>query len=50
LQEAVDCLLADIRDSEAIRKAAEEVDARREEFPQRIGEINVAIELTGHDE
>ncbi len=40
------------RDPEIIRRAAERMDRMREELRQRIGEVNVAVELIrqGRDE
>jgi hypothetical protein len=45
LQDAVDDLIRGIRDPEAMRRAAEEMDRDREEIRQRIGETNIAVEL-----
>jgi hypothetical protein len=50
LKEVVDCLIKGIRDPEAMRKAGEEMNAGREEIRRRLGEVNLAVELTDRDE
>ena len=45
LQRAVDNAVEGIRDPEAMDRACEEMDQRREEIRQRLGELNLAVEL-----
>jgi hypothetical protein len=45
LEEAVDRLIKKIRDPEAARRARERMDRMREELAQRIGTVEVAVEL-----
>jgi hypothetical protein len=45
LEEAVARLVAGVHDTEAIRKACERMDAMREELRQRVGTIEVAVDL-----
>jgi hypothetical protein len=45
LDEAIDRLIRGERDPEAMRKACEEMDAAREELRQRIGTVDVAVDL-----
>lgn len=45
LQEAIDRLIRGERDPEAIRKACERMDQMREELRQRIGTVELAVDL-----
>jgi hypothetical protein len=45
LQRAVDNAMNGIRDPEAMDRAALEIDQGREEIRQRLGELNLAVEL-----
>jgi len=45
LQDAVERLIKGIRDPEIIRKACDDMDRMREETRQRIGTVEVAVEL-----
>jgi hypothetical protein len=45
LQAAVDRVLKGVRDSEAMRQAAERMDRMREEMRQRVGNVNLAVPL-----
>jgi len=45
LEEAIDRLINGVRDPETMRKACEEMDLMREETRQRIGTVEVAVEL-----
>ena len=45
LQEAVDRLAKGIRDPEAMNRACERMDRMREEMRQRVGEVEVAVDL-----
>jgi hypothetical protein len=52
LQEALDQAAKGVRDPEAATKARERMDRMREELRQRVGELNVAVDLvrSGRDE
>jgi len=45
LQEAVDRLVKGVRDPEATRRACERMDQMREELRERIGTVEVAVDL-----
>lgn len=45
LEESVRRLLAGVRDPEAMRKAAERMDQMRERLQERIGTVEVAVDL-----
>jgi succinate dehydrogenase/fumarate reductase flavoprotein subunit len=45
LQEALDNAAKGIRDPEQMKAACEEMDRLREELRQRVGELNVAVDL-----
>lgn len=45
LQDAINRVILGVRDPEAMKKAAERMDRMREEMRQRVGEVNVAVEL-----
>lgn len=45
LELAVDRLVKGIRDPEAMNRACERMDRMREEMKQRVGEIEVAVDL-----
>ncbi len=46
LQVAVDRLIKGVRDPEAMEKASERMDRMREEMRKRIGQVEVAVELS----
>ena len=52
LQVAIDNAIKGVRDPERMRKAAERMDRMREEMRQRVGEVDVAVDLIreGRDE
>ena len=45
LKEAIENARHGVRDPEKMRKARERMDAARNEIRQRLGELNVAVEL-----
>jgi hypothetical protein len=45
LQEAVDRLVKGVRDPEAMHRASQRMDRMREEMRQRVGEVEVAVNL-----
>jgi hypothetical protein len=45
LEEVVDRLINGVRDPEAIRKSRQRLDRMREELRQRIGTVEVAVDL-----
>lgn len=45
LQAAVANAIKGIRDPEAMRKAAERMDRMREEMRERVGEVEIAVDL-----
>jgi hypothetical protein len=45
LEEAVDEIMKGVRDPEKMDRAAREMDEGREEIRQRLGELNLAVEL-----
>lgn len=45
LQETIDRLIQGKRDPEETRKACEAMDAAREEIRQRLGTVEIAVEL-----
>ena len=45
LRQTIDRLIKGERDPEEMRKACEEMDAAREQLRQRIGTVEVAVEL-----
>jgi hypothetical protein len=45
LEETIDRIVRGERDPEAMHKACEEMDAAREELRQRIGTVDVAVDL-----
>ncbi len=45
LQDAIDRAILGARDPEVMKKAAERMDRMREEMRQRVGEVNLAVEL-----
>ena len=45
LELAVDRLIKGIRDPEAMNRACERMDRMREEMRQRVGEVEVAVDL-----
>jgi hypothetical protein len=45
LQAAVDRLVKGIRDPDAMNRACERMDRMREEMRQRVGEVEVAVDL-----
>jgi hypothetical protein len=49
LQRAVDDMIQGVRDPEAMDRAAKEMDEGREEVRQRLGELDIAVELTDPD-
>jgi hypothetical protein len=50
LQRAVDDMIQGVRDLDAMDRAAREIDEGREEIRWRLGELNIAVELTDPDE
>lgn len=52
LRAAVANAIKGVRDPEAMRKAAERMDRMREEMRERVGEVEIAVELIreGRDE
>ena len=50
LQRAVEDMIEGVRDPEAMDRAAREMDEGREEIRNRLGELNIAVELTDPDE
>jgi hypothetical protein len=45
LQAAVDNFLKGVRDPEAMLRAAERMDRMREEMRQRVGDVDLAVQL-----
>jgi hypothetical protein len=45
LEAAVADLIKGVRDPEKMRKAAERMDRMREEMRQRVGEVEIAVDL-----
>ena len=45
LERVVDRLLNGVRDPDAMKKACERMDRMREEMRQRVGEVEVAVDL-----
>lgn len=45
VQESIDRVLKGIRDLDAMRKAAERMDAMREEMRARVGNVDLAVPL-----
>ena len=43
-------MIKGVRDPDAMDRAAREMDEGREEIRQRLGELNLAVELTDPDE
>jgi hypothetical protein len=52
LTKAVEDMIKGVRDVDSMRRAALELDEGREEIRGRLGELNIAVELTdpGEDE
>ena len=50
LQKAVEDMIKGVRDPDAMDRAAREMDEGREEIRKRLGELNIAVELTDPDE
>lgn len=50
LEEAVDHAMRGVRDPKAMDQAAREMEAGREELYRRLGEVDLAVELTDRDE
>jgi hypothetical protein len=50
LEAAVADLIKGVRDPEKMERAARELEEGREEVRRRIGETNIAVELTDRDE
>jgi hypothetical protein len=50
LQRAVEDMMRGVRDPDAMDRAAREMDEGREEIRKRLGELNIAVELTDPDE
>ena len=50
LEKAVNDMIRGVRDPQAMDRAAKELDEGREEIRQRLGELNLAVELTDPDD
>jgi len=50
LERTIQNLIQGVRDPDAMDRAAKEMDEAREEVRQRLGEVDVAAELTERDE
>jgi hypothetical protein len=50
LEKTIENLIHGVRDPEAMDRAAKEMDEAREEVRQRLGEVDLAAELTERDE
>jgi hypothetical protein len=50
LEKAIQDMIKGVRDPDAMDRAAREMDEGREEIRQRLGELNIAVELTDPDE
>jgi hypothetical protein len=50
LEKTIRNLIQGIRDPSAMKRAAKEMDEAREEIRQRLGEVDLAGELTERDE
>jgi hypothetical protein len=50
LEKTIENLLQGVRDPDAMDRAAREMDDAREEVRQRLGELDLAAELTERDE
>jgi hypothetical protein len=46
LEKTVQDLIKGVRDPDAMDRAAQEMDEGREEIRQRLGELDIAVELT----
>jgi len=50
LEKTIQNLIRGLRDPDAMDRAAKEMDEAREEIRQRLGEVDLAAELTERDE
>lgn len=50
LEQTIRNLIRGVRDPEAMDRAAKEMDEGREEIRRRLGELDIAAELTERDE
>jgi hypothetical protein len=50
LEKTIQNLIQGVRDPDAMDRAAQEMDEAREEVRQRLGELDLAAELTERDE
>jgi hypothetical protein len=50
LEKTIENLIHGVRDPEAMDRAAKEMDEAREEVRERLGELDLAAELTERDE
>jgi hypothetical protein len=50
LEKAIEDMIKGVRDPDEMDRAAREMDEGREEIRQRLGELNIAVELTDPDE
>ena len=50
LEKTIQNLIQGVRDPDAMDRAAKEMDKAREEVRQRLGEVDLAAELTERDE
>ncbi len=50
LEKTIQNLIQGVRDPDAMDRAAKEMDEAREEVRQRLGEVDLAAELTERDE
>jgi len=50
LEKTIQNLIQGVRDPDAVDRAAKEMDEAREEVRQRLGELDLAAELTERDE
>ncbi len=50
LKKAVEDMIKGVRDPDAMDRAAREMDEGRAEIRTRLGELNIAVELTDPDE
>jgi hypothetical protein len=50
LEKTIQNLIRGVHDTQAMDRAAKEIDEAREEIRQRLGELDLAAELTERDE
>jgi hypothetical protein len=50
LEKAIQDMIKGVRDPDEMDRAAREMDEGREEIRQRLGELNISVELTDPDE